>query len=86
MNEEKLKKIETFLVSLKREKGEETYPFTVICNKCGSNNVTIFHGCNDYCYSSYTYGFDESCGLKCKSCGHANRIYVSSDEQDIQTD
>lgn len=77
MAKNKLKTIDEFLNKLKREDGAETYPFTVICSKCGSNNVTIFHGCQYYSYSSYTSGFEDSCGLKCKDCGNASQIYSS---------
>ncbi len=70
----KLKKITTFLTKLSQEGTKNKYPFTVLCSKCGSNNCTIYHGCDYYNYSSYTQGFNESCGLKCKDCGNTSEV------------
>ena len=73
---DKNKQIITFLKTLEQENTKEKYNFTVICNKCQGNNVTIFHGCDYYHYSSYTNGFEENCGLKCKACGYACNIGI----------
>jgi len=76
--EDKKKVIDEFLSKLSSVHHPEVDSFTVICKKCGSSDVTIYHGCNYYSYSSYTRGFTDICGLKCKGCGVANKIY--SDE------
>ena len=74
MEKQKEKQIKIFLGKLSQENSKDKYPFTVICSKCGSSNTTIYHGCDYYNYSSYTQGFNENCGLKCKDCGNASEI------------
>lgn len=74
---DKQEQIKIFLSRLKQEHTESTYPFTVVCTKCGSQNCTIYHGCGPYYYSSYTHGFDIDCGLKCMDCGNASEIEVN---------
>ena len=73
------KQINTFLATLSQEHSKQIKGFSVVCRKCGSSNVTIFHGCDYYYYSSYTNGFDEKCGLKCKDCGNAANIESTGD-------
>lgn len=68
--------IDEFLASLTAQHHKNTDTFSVLCKKCGSNDVTIYHGCHYYNYSSYTQGFEESCGLKCKGCGNASEIGI----------
>lgn len=45
--------------------------FTIICNKCGSNDVIFY---DDICEGSEYTGTFGDAGLKCKGCGNAKAL------------
>lgn len=65
---EKDKIIEEFLEKLGDVKGDG---FTIICQKCKSNNVIFYDGIG--CGTEYTGRWGEA-GIKCKDCGNAQVI------------
>jgi hypothetical protein len=74
LNKIEEKVLDDFLKKLGEQHHKNLDGFSVFCKKCGSDKVTIYHNCDYYSYSSYTSGFEGSCGLKCKNCGNASEI------------
>lgn len=68
MKKNKEKLIEDFLQKLGTVKGKG---FTVICNSCKSDDVTVYS--DTWGGSEYTGAWGEA-GYKCKNCGNAEEI------------
>ena len=48
--------------------------FTIICNKCNSNNVIFY---DDIGYGTEMTGAWGDAGLKCKDCGNAKELVTT---------